>query len=125
MIKYNANSVPVPEEWLALEEEARVKLIQEYLEESGDFTGENAHLHACMQAIVENQIAADDPPATAQAVKRLMKEGLERQNALHAVAYALNNELFFMHKNGKEFSTTRYRTNLNKLSARKWLSGRA
>ena len=46
----------------------------------------NIDVHAVLHVIVENQIALIDPPETAVAVERMVSEGLDRHDALHAAA---------------------------------------
>jgi hypothetical protein len=47
--------------------------------------GGSAKIHGAAHVIVENQIALGDPPATQEALTRLIGEGLTRHDAVHAV----------------------------------------
>jgi hypothetical protein len=47
--------------------------------------GQSVKLHRVAHVVVENQVALGDPPAVREALARLMGEGLDRHNALHAV----------------------------------------
>jgi hypothetical protein len=47
--------------------------------------GGSAKLHGVAHVIVEKQVAMGDPPAAREALARLMGEGLDRHDALHAV----------------------------------------
>jgi hypothetical protein len=46
-------------------------------------------LHALIHMIVENQVALGDETPVAEAVVRLMQEGLDRHDAVHAVGSVL------------------------------------
>jgi hypothetical protein len=51
--------------------------------------GVNPFLHISMHSIIENQLRANDPPETAQALFRLTRGGVDRHEALHHIAYVL------------------------------------
>ena len=46
-------------------------------------------LHAVTHAIVENQIALGDETPVARTLQRLMSEGLDRHQAIHAIGSVL------------------------------------
>ena len=46
----------------------------------------NIDVHAVLHVIVENMIVLNDPPERAVAVERMVSEGLDRHDALHAAA---------------------------------------
>ena len=46
-------------------------------------------VHATVHAIIENQVAMGDELPTHNAIERLMGEGLDRHDAVHAVASVL------------------------------------
>jgi hypothetical protein len=54
------------------------------------FKRPNVRLHAIMHVVVENQILLGDEAPVASTLARLMAEGLERHNALHAVVSVLS-----------------------------------
>lgn len=82
---YDPAAAPDPSEWLKLDEQERILRVQYYHRRAGIRT-ENDRLHALFHAIIENQIALGDPPTVGPAVERLMAEGLDRHEAVHAVA---------------------------------------
>jgi hypothetical protein len=49
----------------------------------------NATLHATAHAIVENQIALGDDTPARRTAQRLMDEGLDRHEAIHAIGMVL------------------------------------
>ena len=61
MDKYDPMVGPDPVDWLALDEDTRNHLVEMFHEREG-IDLPNASLHAIAHSIVENQIAADDPP---------------------------------------------------------------
>jgi hypothetical protein len=49
----------------------------------------NMTLHATMHVIIENQVAMGDEPPVRRTIERLMGEGLDRHDAVHAVGSVL------------------------------------
>lgn len=85
MKRYDPRQSPVTEEWLVQPDAARFKLVRRahrLLKKKKI----NIDVHAVLHVIVENQIALIDPPETAVAVERMVSEGLDRHDALHAAA---------------------------------------
>ena len=68
--KYNPHKPPKPKQWLALDEEERID--------------------ATFHAIIENQAALGDEIPINDVLLRLQAEGLNRHDALHAVASVLS-----------------------------------
>ena len=120
---YDAQESPYPEEWNALEEGERLAAIIEYHEYIGDDLP-NVNLHAAFHAIVENQIAMDEDAPT-NTLHRLMREGLDRHDAVHAVGSVLSEQIFNMLSEGPPngYDATRYDRKLAKLTAKKWRKG--
>jgi hypothetical protein len=84
-MNYDASKAPDPENWLELDEQERIDLVIEYHRRNHLPMGGSAKLHGAAHVIVENQIALGDPPAVREAHARLMSEGLDRHDAVHAV----------------------------------------
>jgi hypothetical protein len=82
---YDASKTPDPEEWLDLDEQERIDQVIEYHRRHHLPMGQSAKLHGVAHVIVENQIALGDPSAAREALARLMDEGLDRHDAVHAV----------------------------------------
>lgn len=91
--KYNPLIVPHPEKWLALPEDERIALIKTYHEQEG-IEMPNFFIHAMMHTVIENQAALGDEMPVAAKLLSLQKEGLDRHDAIHAVASVLANYLF-------------------------------
>lgn len=56
----------------------------------------DVHLHAIIHAVVENQIAMGDEYPVQKTSKRLVREGLNRHNAIHPIGSVLMKYLWEM-----------------------------
>jgi hypothetical protein len=79
---------PDPEEWLELDEQERIDLVRDY-HRGARIRVPNALVHATLHAIVENQIALGDETPARRTAQRLMDEGLDRHEAIHAIGWVL------------------------------------
>ena len=77
--------------------------------------GTNPILHVTFHQIIENQLAAGDPPETAEALNRLLAQGTTRHEALHQLGGVLAEEMYVMLKHQQEYDQARYVKKLNKL----------
>ena len=77
--------------------------------------GTNPRLHVIFHSIVERQLAANDPPETAEALKRLMKRGWDRHDAIHAIGAHVAKLIWATMKKKKPADNEAYRRELNKL----------
>jgi hypothetical protein len=82
---YDAMKAPDPQARLELDEQERIDEVIDYHRRYHLPMGGSAQLHAVAHVIVENQVAMGDPPAAREALARLMGEGLDRHDAVHAV----------------------------------------
>ncbi len=121
METYDPLQTPAPEEWLALDEGERVYLIEEYHEGEG-VELPNLHLHATVHAVVENQLASGDPPEARRAMGRLLRDGLDRHEAVHAVGFVLLKHLHNLMRNTPKKANPHepYIRDLKNLTAKKW-----
>ena len=125
MEKYQPSRCPNVQEWLALDESERVFLVREYHEDTNAPIPEDAiDLHASIHVIVENQIAMEHVPVPAT-IDRLIRQGLDRHEAIHAVGAVVSANIYDLTK-GKETSwdQNQYRRKLEKLTARRWRKGK-
>ena len=65
--------------------------------------------------VVENQIAANDPPEIKKTLVRLISEGFSMQDAKELIGNVVVVEVFEVLKVGKPFDINRYVAALNKL----------
>ncbi len=121
MQRYDPLEAPDPEEWLALDEQERIDLAQEYHRRAG-VRVPNATLHATLHAIVEAQIALGDETPARRTAQRLMDEGLDRHDTIHAIALVLAefmHELMNAPKPGAHTNAS-YFAALERLTAEDW-----
>lgn len=75
----------------------------------------NPYLKAAMFEIVDNQMAAGDPPETKETFERLLGEGFSEEDAKKLIGQAICVEIYCIGKNREEFNRERYRRNLRNL----------
>ena len=123
MDKYDPNIAPEPVDWLELDEQERVSLV-EACHKAAKVKPPNLTLHAAVHVVVENQVA-EEHPSTVAAIARLMKEGLSRHDSVHAVGAVVAEHLFVALSNkDKNFADTaqaRFDAAIGRLSAKGWL----
>ena len=77
------------EEWLALDESERIELVRRFHEDACDaLSADQLSAHAAIHVIVETELAEGYEPVV-RALSRLLKEGLPRHDAIHAIGAAL------------------------------------
>jgi hypothetical protein len=82
----------------------------------------NVRVHALFHAIVENQVALGDKYPTKPPLARLMNEGLNRHEAIHAISTVLTGAVNYILKREKAGHnlTKDYDEGLKKLTADSW-----
>jgi hypothetical protein len=93
-MRYDAKQQPDPQLWLALDEQERLDLAIDFHRRNHLPMGGSAKLHAAAHVVVENQLAMGDATAVPATLKRLMDEGLDRHEAIHAVGSVLMGIIF-------------------------------
>ncbi len=88
------------EAWLALDESERTRLVERYHRRQR-IRLPNEAIHALIHVIVENQVALGAEFPARAVLFRLMKEGLDRHEAIHAIGSVLSEE-FFVAMSGQE-----------------------
>ena len=125
MKRYDPLKAPDPKEWLALDEQQRISVAQQY-HVAARIKVPNVRLHATAHAIVENQIALGEEIPVARTLRRLMAEGLDRHEAIHAIGSVL---MGFIHDLMKQTEThgepagdpnQAYYAELESLTAESW-----
>jgi hypothetical protein len=92
-LKYDPLEAPELEEWLTIDEAERIQLARDY-HRRARVRLPNERLHAVFHVVVEYQIALGDEIPVQSTLQRLMAEGLDRHEAIHAIASVLPE---FMH----------------------------
>lgn len=119
---YDPELAPDPDEWLALPERERLRLVENAHDDELDDLP-NPTLHFAMHVAVETQVAMGEQLAVAGELRRLISEGLSRHQAVHAVASVLAEHLFKIMKHPvgpARDPNEAYYSALRRLSARKW-----
>lgn len=84
-MRYEANEQPDSETWLQLDEIERVERVMDYHRRTRVKLA-NPKLHAMTHVVVENQLALGEATPVPTTLERLMDEGLDRHEAIHAIA---------------------------------------
>ena len=121
-LTYDPAIQPDTDWWLELDEQERINLAETFHRRAGvDLP--NMTAHAVFHAIVENQIALN-VGAVVRAIPRLMKQGLSRHDAIHAVASVLAEHLHeqttVKSEDTSEIANARYEAEVERLGAKEW-----
>jgi hypothetical protein len=120
-MRYDADRQPDAQAWLDLDESERIDMVIDYHRRSR-VKLENAKVHAVAHMIVENQIALNDPPSVSTTLARLMGEGLDRHDAVHALGSVILGLMFDVLRkpSAKGDINAQYARELATLTAAKW-----
>lgn len=122
-MRYDPLKPPNPEAWLALDELERINLVRQY-HVRARIKLPNANIHNVIHATIETQAAMGDEMPVRRTLERLMREGLDRHDAVHAVGSVLAQHLFdLMHsEDTPEDPNPAYFAALEALNAEDWLA---
>ncbi len=118
---YDPYQPPAPDEWLELPEMERTTLVLVY-HQTCEEELPNPTLHAAIHTTVENQIAlGNETPVKAKSLK-LMREGLDRHEALHAIGSVLVEYIYDLlsREASEDDLNVRYYQALDALTAKSW-----
>ena len=121
MERYDPKMAPAAE-WLEIDEDERLLLVEQYHRDARIPLPKRARrLHASMHVVVENQLASNDEPVV-RALARLMKEGLSRHDAVHAIGSLVAEEVYDLLKQEEPSDTVRarYYAAVERLTAAAW-----
>ena len=122
MLAYDPLKPPSITDWTELDESERLDLVRAYHQRQADDLP-NPDVHAVAHVIVENQAALADETPVASVMERLMQEGLDRHEAIHAIGSVLMGALHeAAQDDGEADLTSAYYRDLMQLTAEKWLS---
>jgi hypothetical protein len=93
LLRYDPHEHINSDAWLALDESERTRLVVRYHRRQR-IRLPNETVHALIHVIVENQVALGDAFPAKGVLLRLMAEGLDRHEAIHAIGSVLS-ETFF------------------------------
>ncbi len=118
---YDPLNAPDPEDWRSMDEGERMMLVTDYHRQAA-VELPNEEIHAVVHVIVENQIAQGDETSAPATLERLMHEGLDRHEAIHAVGSVLADFMqALIHGDVPRGENQRYDEELEKLTAAEWL----
>jgi hypothetical protein len=122
-MRYDANDQPHSASWLELDENDRVDAVMDY-HRRAKVKVENLELHAMTHVVVENQVALGEATPVPATLNRLMQEGLDRHEAIHAIGSILMSIVFDVSQEpdvGGDINA-RYSRELATLTAAGWRS---
>jgi hypothetical protein len=121
MQRYDPLEAPDPKEWLELGEQERLDLVRDYHRQAR-IRLPNEKLHATIHAIVEAQIALGDETPVRRIALRLVGEGLDRHDAIHAIGMVLAEHISDILKTTKSTQDPNapYFAALERLTAEDW-----
>jgi hypothetical protein len=124
MRRYDPLIPPSPEEWQSIDEAERIRLTEEY-HRRARIRLPNVKVHAVFHVVVENQIAMGEETPVRGTMERLMADGLDRHDAIHAVASVLIGHMHEVFSQPPAEGTTDlklgYFDGLERLTAEDWL----
>jgi hypothetical protein len=118
---YDPLVAPDPEEWRALDEEERIDMVMDFHRRARIKLPE-AQVHAILHSVVENQVAEGDALPVRRTLERLMGEGLDRHDAVHAIGAVLIGHMHHLIKAGhvEGDPNLSYYAELERLTADTW-----
>ncbi len=118
---YDPDVAPDLEQWLVLSEQERLDQALDY-HRRARVSLPNERTHALVHVVIENQIALGDELPVRRAVDRLMAEGLDRHEAIHAVGSVFTGQLYddLRDPETRTFSTEDYKAAIERLSVESW-----
>ena len=122
-MRYEANEQPHSQVWLELDESERIDAVMDYHRRTR-VKLENPELHAIAHVVVENQVVLGEATSVPATLDRLMDEGLDRHEAIHAIASILMSIVSDIAREADDGSdiNAKYGRELGKLTAAGWRS---
>lgn len=120
---YDPAVAPDAEEWLLLDEQERIILVEDY-HRAAKISMPNRKAHAVFHTIIENQIALGLEPVL-RAMVRLEKQGLSRHDCLHAIGWVLSQHIYELSTSAQPQDPKTleaiYNAAVERLNAQDWL----
>jgi hypothetical protein len=115
---YDPDRGPDPVAWLAMADGDRLDAVREH-HQKAKHSAERLEFHAAIHVAVETQLA-EEHPATVSAFGRLLREGLDRHQAIHAIGCVLMEELSRVMREHRPHDAVAYARELETLTAASW-----
>jgi hypothetical protein len=122
---YDAAQAPDGARWLGWQEDERIQAVRRH-----HLTAPLPHplppsvdAHSAIHAVIETQLAQNDPPEVRRALGRLLSEGLSRHDSVHALGTAFANQVWEMTQvegADRNFDLEGYKRELEALDAARW-----
>lgn len=120
MDRYDPAQSPDPGEWTDLDESERIRFVKDYHKRER-VKLPNAAAHAVFHVVVENQIAMGEEMNVSKTLNRLVADGFDRHDAVHAIGAVLAGHIHsLMGGESAEFSQNAYAADLDALTVEKW-----
>ena len=121
LLQYDPHKHVNSDAWLALDESERTRLVVRYHRRQR-IRLPNETVHALLHVIVENQVALGNAFPVKAVLFRLMSEGLNRHEAIHAIGSVLSETFFtaMSEENVDRDPNADYVEKLKSLSAESW-----
>ena len=106
-----------------MDESSRLKMVVAYHRKKR-FELPNERIHAAIHVVVENQVALGDQTPVAATLDRLMNEGLDRHDAIHAIGSVLAGRIWEIARSDSEPQSDPnepYFNELTELTAQGWI----
>jgi len=116
-VRYDPTEAPDPLEWLETDEGERLDAVLRYHKRAKERAG-SPHAHAAIHVTVETQLT-EGLGATARAMERLLEEGLDRHEAIHAIGSAVAEQIYATLQR-RSFNAAEYDALLDALNADRW-----
>jgi hypothetical protein len=120
-LTYDAKRQTNPQQWLEHSEAERIEAVEAYHREHR-LKVPHPLLHATFHVVVENQVALGEDTPVRSTLIRLIEEGLDRHDAVHAIASVLASHVYDLLKTS-EMQTdpnAAYYSELRQLTADSW-----
>ena len=116
-MRYDPTKAPDPSEWLATDEAERLAAVLRHHKRAQEETS-SLRAHAAIHATVETQLADGLGPAV-RAMERLVEQGLDRHDAVHAIGSVVAAQLYAALQH-RAFDSGEYEARLDALTAASW-----
>jgi hypothetical protein len=108
--------------WVDLDESEKIRIVELYHRRQR-IPLSNARVHAAAHVVVEDQVLLGDETPAAVTLQRLISEGLDRHDAIHAIGMELMGIVWEVGTDRlKADPTDKYYRRLEELTAEHWLS---
>ena len=117
-MRYDPERAPDPSGWLQHDEAEQLDAVLRYHKKIG-FKAGSVKIHAVVHTAIETQLA-EGYKAVCDALERLLSEGLDRHEALHAVGAIFAEQLHAVLTTRTDFDNEKYERGLSELTVASW-----